>query len=295
MTAQRRDRRTYSGVAVAVAACSAVWAGHQAISFVTGVARTGIPARQQLRSPAVAVAAGSEGAWLDAKAKLMDLLSDETLAQEILKAEGKPTKGRVDEAIVKLERFNPTEEPVYSDILDGTWKVKYAGAYAPGMLSSPTRELALFLYGGGFSLGNALTSFAQGFWGQTIGVKLGGKTVRIQGGRDVDASAEVEFFGRKDKLSYSAELMPLSPVRMSEEVVSMELPPPLGKQDVPLEMRRSILVTYLDQDTLIVRDETGVPEVLVKELEQVTPSTPSTLDESATDQVLMDAMSAEAS
>ena len=140
----------------------------------------------------------------DAKERLMDLLEDTSLEEEVLRPEGKPMRGRVDEAIVRLERLNTNEEPVYSVDMDGTWVVKYTGSYAPGLLSSPTRELALFLYGGGFSLGNALSSFAQGFWGQTAGVKLGSKTVQITGGRDVEAAAEVEVAGRKETLTYKA-------------------------------------------------------------------------------------------
>lgn len=195
----------------------------------------------------------------------MEILDDEAVQQEVLRPEGKPTRGRVDEAILALERTNPTLEPVYSELIDGTWKVKYSGSYAPGLLSSPTRELALFLYGGGFSLGNALSSFAEGFWGQSLGVKMGGKTVEIKGGRDVDAKAELEVGGQKQYLEYQAELMPLSAVRMSEEVISLVLPEPLGKRDVPLELRRSILVTYLDDEVMIVRDESGVPDVLVRQ------------------------------
>ncbi|CAK9053110.1 Putative plastid-lipid-associated protein 13 [Durusdinium trenchii] len=159
---------------------------------------------------------------------------------------------------------------------------RYAGSYAPGLLSSPTRELALFLYSaepptpvtdwsGGFSLGNALTSFASGFWGQSFGVKLGSKKVEIMGGRDVEAQAEIEVAGKKETLRYKAELMPLSASRMSEEVVSLKLPEPIGNQDLPLELRRSILVTYLDEEMMIVRDESGVAEVLVKELSAVAP------------------------
>eukprot|EP00404_Azadinium_spinosum_P057296 CAMPEP_0180781424 /NCGR_PEP_ID=MMETSP1038_2-20121128/47655_1 /TAXON_ID=632150 /ORGANISM="Azadinium spinosum, Strain 3D9" /LENGTH=177 /DNA_ID=CAMNT_0022817269 /DNA_START=20 /DNA_END=549 /DNA_ORIENTATION=- len=163
---------------------------------------------------------------------------------------------------MSLERLNMCSEPVYSESIDGTWKVRYAGSYAPGLLSSPTR----FLYGGGFSLGNALSSFTQGFWGQSLGLKLGSRTVQIENGRSVVAKAEVDVAGRKEVLTYTAELMPLSAQRMSEEVTSFELPSPLGKQqDLPLELRRSIHVTYLDEEVLVVRDESGVPEVLVRQ------------------------------
>lgn len=212
-----------------------------------------------------------------AKASLMDILNDEAVQQEVLRPEGKPTRGRVDEAILALERTNPTTEPVYSELLDGVWEVKYSGSYAPGLLSSPTRELALFLYGGGFSLGNALNSFAEGFWGQNLGLRVGSKTVEIKGGRDVESKAEIDAAGTKQSLKYSAELMPLSAQRMSEEVISVDLPS-LGKQDLPLELRRSILVTYLDDEIMIVRDESGVPDVLER---QGGPASTSAYDASA--------------
>ena len=88
----------------------------------------------------------------------MDLLDDDVVQSEGLKAEGRPTRGRLNEAIVQLERLNPTGEPVYSELLDGTWTVKCSASFAPGLLESPTSELALFLYGGGFFLGSALSS-----------------------------------------------------------------------------------------------------------------------------------------
>merc|ERR1719480_532952 len=151
----------------------------------------------------------------------MDFISDATIAQEVMRPEGKPIRGQLDEMITVLERSNPCDEPSYSEMLDGTWNVKYSGSYAPGLLSSPTRELALFLYGGGFSLGSALSSFVEGFWGQQLGLKLGSKTVRIDAGQDVEATVELEVGGRQEVLSYSAELIPLSAQRFSEEIVSI--------------------------------------------------------------------------
>jgi len=203
----------------------------------------------------------------------MDLLSDETVGEEVLKLEGRPIRGQLDERINALERLNPCDEPAYSELLDGTWTVKYSGSYAPGLLSSPTRELALFLYGGGFSLGSALSSFAQGFWGQSLGIKLGAKTVTIRSGRDVDAKAEIEVGGQVQELSYTAELLPLSARRLNEEVVTFASP--LGSQDPPFEVRRSMLITYLDEEIMIVRDESGVPEVLSRESAPAATSPPA--------------------
>lgn len=247
------------------------------------------------RTAALALSASTVTDYaVDAKAKLLDLLADDVIASEVLKPEGKPTRGKVDEAIIQLERQNAEAEPVYSPKLDGAWKVKYTGTYAPGLLSSPTRELALFLYGGGFSLGNALSSFAGGFWGSTLGLKVTSKQVFVKSGRDVTSIAKVELFGVKETLKYSAELMPLSSVRMSEEIVSLELPT-VGKQDLPFELRRNILVTYLDEDVLVVRDESGVPEVLVRDTEaQSEEITAIDATSSSTDDALITTMSSEA-
>lgn len=201
-----------------------------------------------------------------AKEQLLSLLEDEALAEEVMSPEGKPLRGRVDETLARLERSNPTPEPVYSDLLDGAWQVKLSGTYAPGLLQSPTRELALFLYAGGFSPGNALSSVSNGFWGNLLGLKAENLRVQIMGGgADVESSAEITTFGQRQTVSYRAELMPLSANRMSEEILSLNLPAPLGSQENPMPWQRQVLVTYLDDDIMIARDESGVADVLVRE------------------------------
>lgn len=270
----RQQRRALLPTVLAASAVAVI--GPELLGFVLGASRP--VERPSLRAHSlVAVADGAAGAGPsaeEAKASLMDLLADSSLAEEVQKPEGKPVRGRVDEAILRLEALSPTAEPVYSEALDGTWNAMYTGSFAPGVVStSPTRELALFLYGGGFSLGNVLTTLAGGFWGQNLGIKEGKRSVRIEGGRDVEATAEIEVAGQKQALSYTAELMPLSAQRMSEEIISVQLPV-LGKQDAQIELRRSILITYLDDEVMVVRDENGVPEVLVKEIAEVEPLVP---------------------
>jgi len=258
------------------------------MGFMAGSTSAQSEVRQQLRRgllgrkfPAItssALGGDVEDDRRAAKAELLDYLDDEGLAQEVQRPEGKPTRGRLDEVIYQLERYSPTWDPVYSEGIDGDWEVKYAASYAPGLLSSPTRELALFLYSGGYSLGSALSSFASGFWGQTLGLEIKEKKVTIDGGRDVQATAVLTSNNVDLTLKYAAELLPLSGNRMSEEVMSFELAEPVGKQDMPFELRRTILITYLDDDLMIVRDESGVPEVLARTVVPFTSEAPAIME-----------------
>ena len=72
------------------------------------------------------------------------------------------TRAAINEALLKLERVNPTDEPAYSPLLNGIWTLRYAGGYSNDWtLPSPTRQLALFLYSGGYSPGLFALSLAQ--------------------------------------------------------------------------------------------------------------------------------------
>lgn len=70
-------------------------------------------------------------------------------------------RASINEAILKLEALNPTEDPVYSPLLNGVWNLRYAGGYSESKIPSPTRDLALFLYSGGYSPGLFALSLAQ--------------------------------------------------------------------------------------------------------------------------------------
>ena len=75
----------------------------------------------------------------------------------------KETRSSINEALLKLESMNPTSEPTSSSLLNGVWSLRYAGGYADDWaLASPTRQLALFLYTGGYSPGLFALSLASG-------------------------------------------------------------------------------------------------------------------------------------
>jgi len=70
-------------------------------------------------------------------------------------------RAAINEAVLRLEALNPTADPVYSPLLNGVWTLRYAGGYGESKLPSPTRDLALFLYSGGYSPGLFALGLAQ--------------------------------------------------------------------------------------------------------------------------------------
>ena len=66
----------------------------------------------------------------------------------------KETRSKINEALLKLESMNPTAQPTSSPLLNGVWKLRYAGGYSDEWtLPSPTRDIALLLYAGGYGPG----------------------------------------------------------------------------------------------------------------------------------------------
>jgi hypothetical protein len=71
------------------------------------------------------------------------------------------TRRTINEMIVRLEKSidatttsSATTNPTSSPLLNGVWELRYVGGYTPTPFAiSPTRQLALFLYSGGYSPG----------------------------------------------------------------------------------------------------------------------------------------------
>ena len=175
------------------------------------------------------------------------------------------TRSAINEALYKLEAMNPTKNPTMSPLLNGVWELRYVGGYSPDWaLPSPTRDLALFLYSGGYSPG----IYALGLAKKLPFCQVGDLEIAIQ--RDqprVEATVSVQVFGLggddNSNVQVQARLEVESDVRLRETYESATV---LGQRvEIPkqLQYQRELYVTFCD-DLLVVRDGSGVPEVLVR-------------------------------
>jgi hypothetical protein len=186
----------------------------------------------------------------------------------------------IHEAIYKLEALNPNKDsPASSPLLNGVYELKYAGGYdETWALPSPTRQIALFLYSGGYSPG----VFAYTMASNLPGVQLGAVEIAISRSQPrVTASVPVKLFSgmTEGSVAVVAKLEVESAIRLRETYEQIQLINTGSNgqtinRDIPefLRYSRDLYVTYLDEDFLIVRDGSGVPEVLVRKEKQFSKS-----------------------
>lgn len=181
-------------------------------------------------------------------------------------------RAEINEACLALEKTNPTTNPTMSPLLNGVWELRYAAGYeAEWTLPSPTRQLALFLYSGGYSPGVYALNLAQQL-PQAL-VNVGDLEITIS--RDqprVEAKVSVKLLdgALESDVCVTCRLEVESSVRMRETYEratimdqEVEIPP-------PLQYSRDLYITYVDEDIMIVRDASGVPEILVRKQKQFT-------------------------
>jgi hypothetical protein len=175
------------------------------------------------------------------------------------------TRTAISEALYKLEALNPTKQPSLSPLLNGVWELRYVGGYAPDWaLSSPTRELALFLYSGGYSPGVYALGLAQKL--PSALVDVGDLEISISRMQPrVEANIVVKLFGgAESSVKVTARMEVESDVRLRETYESVTVLDRNVELPAALQYSRDLYVTYVDEDLLIIRDASGVPEVLVR-------------------------------
>jgi len=170
----------------------------------------------------------------------------------------------LNEAILRLSSINPTAEPARSSLLNGKWEVIYSAAPGSGFTDSPTRLLALALYAAPLSPSVLAQQLARlPFSAATLGALLV-TIVSPEAGQprvSVDTSLAL-LGGTPQPIVLRANLLARSGVALREDFLEVEA---FGQKSLlpgPFALSRSLLVAYLDDELLIVRDDGGLPSVL---------------------------------
>ncbi|EEF31660.1 probable plastid-lipid-associated protein 13, chloroplastic [Ricinus communis] len=183
----------------------------------------------------------------------------------------------VNERIIGLERLNPTPRPTTSPFLEGRWNFEWFGSGSPGLLA------ARFLFE---RFPSSLANLSK----MDVVIKDG--NAKVTAIMKLLSSIESKFV-------LSAKLSVEGPLRMKEEYVEGMLETPtiieesvpeqlkgvLGQavstvQQLPVPIRdavssglkvplsgsfqRIFMISYLDEEILIIRDTAGIPEVLTR-------------------------------
>lgn len=191
----------------------------------------------------------------------MDMPEDEaSVAKETLKAEiadglagPKPDRAIIGEVLLALEAQNPTESPATSPLLEGKWKFLYASGLSPGL-----KGLQLLLRG------SALAPKSPS--GADL-VDVGDTFLTIQSDAPRAISeVKLRLLSFENTVKLSSQLVAESGVRLVEtydaaesDYMSLRLP-----FQSPVQFKRSVLVSYLDEELLVVRDSIGRPDILMR-------------------------------
>ena len=125
------------------------------------------------------------------------------------------------------------------------------------------KQLALFLYSGGYSPGLFALNLAQKLPSQLV--SLGDLEISISREQPrVEAKVDIQALGLESSVVVKTRLEVESDIRLRETYESATVMDRVVELPEFLQYSRDIFVTYVDEDILIVRDGSGVPELLVR-------------------------------
>ena len=162
------------------------------------------------------------------------------------------TRSEVNEYVLALEKMNPTEDPAYSSLLNGVWEVVASGFGDPALL--------------GFQAIKAASKFGGIVDASDIDLTISSLQPRVTAKSTISAGpAKVEF-------AVTTDLEILNGSKIKENYVSAKV----GKVDLPISqvtsLSRELIITYLDQELCISRDQFGSPEILRRKGSPVPPA-----------------------
>jgi len=190
-----------------------------------------------------------------------EAVDEGTIAKDALKAEvsqglssgASPDRAVVGEILLALEAQNPTRSPATSPLLNGKWKFLYASGVSPGL-----KALQKLL-----RVTRAAPKSPSG--ADVVDVQDTYLTISADQPRAV-SSVQVRLLSFENTVKLASRLEAESAVRLSEtyeytesDYMSLKLP-----FQSPVEYKRSLLVSYLDEELLVVRDASGRPDILMR-------------------------------
>ena len=151
------------------------------------------------------------------------------------------SRSEVNEYVLALEKMNPTEDPAYSSLLNGVWEVISTGFGDPALL--------------GFQAIKAASKFGV-VDASDIELSISSMQPRVT------ATSTISVGPAKLDVEFTNDLEIVNGSKIKENYVSAKI----STVDVPISsigsFSRELIVTYLDQELCISRDEFGSPEIL---------------------------------
>merc|ERR1719238_2015445 len=178
-------------------------------------------------------------------------LDEGAIAKEALKAEisdglsgPRPDKAVVGEILLALESQNPTRSPATSSLLNGKWKFLYSSAASPG-LKALTQLLKSSKRAPKSPSGADLVDVQDTYL--TIAPEQPRATSEVK----------VRVLSFENSIKLASQLEAESAVRLVEtydaaESAYMSLRLPFAS--TPVSYKRSLLISYLDDEMMVVRD-----------------------------------------
>lgn len=183
----------------------------------------------------------------------------------------------VSEKVLALERLNPTPRPTTSPLLEGIWEFVWAGARSPGLAAARTllkrlpeqvaslSSLTVEILPGGTKATAALKLLGSVETSFTLTTKLaveGPLRLKEEYSEGVlatpvvpEGSVPAPLKGAFDQLTAAAANLP----DVVKETLVNGLKLPLAGS-----FERQLLISYLDDEILVARDQSGMPDVLVR-------------------------------
>lgn len=159
------------------------------------------------------------------------------------------TKSEMIAAISQLEKENPTSRPAESPLLNGVWEVVSTGYGSAGLL----------IYQALKALPSPIKGFAR-IGELTVTIRRSQPRVTAACKANIGPSTSIGVESTAELVSTDADATIIKEVFSGLRIGSMDLPDP--KDSIREKLTRELVVTYLDDELLIVRDCVGAAEVL---------------------------------